>query len=183
MKAHRDWDNGSAWQPTVWEQKWGELGWQSGDCKSEYPAWTEGTCWEERGYSDWESGSQTRTGGASVWTPGNSRGLHPPSWMEIPELADAVSFLIKKLLSSGIPPRSLAKALRDGADLLESDLESEQAPDAKGPTAVVSHTLRLPETSSTMPDGGTINVPETGISAGSPRSIWESPAFIDTSRR
>ena len=83
MKAHPDWDNGSAWQPSVWKQEWAELGWQSGDCKSEYPERTEGTGWEERGYSDWESGSQTKTGGASVWTPGNSRDLHPPSWMEI----------------------------------------------------------------------------------------------------
>ena len=104
--------------------------------------------------------------------------------MEIPELADAVSFLIKKLLSSGIPPRSLAKALRDGADLLESDLESEQAPDAKGPTAVVSHTLRLPETSFNMPDGDPNHAAlMTGISAGSASSIWESKAAIDTSWR
>ena len=78
MKAYRDWCNGSAWQPSAWEQDWAEWRWQSGDCEGEYPEWT-----EERGYSDWESGSQTKTGGASVWTPGNSRDLHPPSWMEI----------------------------------------------------------------------------------------------------
>ena len=102
-----------------------------------------------------------------MWTPGNSRGLHPTSWMEMPDLADAVSFLIQELLSSGIPPGRLAKALRHGVslfgsfaaaigevsdpetreqlsptELLESDLESEQASDAEGSTAVVSHTLR-----------------------------------------
>ena len=87
--------------------------------------------------------------------------------MEIPELADAVSFLIQELLSSGIPRGRLAKALRCGVnvvgsfaaaigevsdpetreqlsptELLESDLESEQASDAEGSTAVVLHILR-----------------------------------------
>ena len=92
-----------------------------------------------------------------MWTPGNSPGLPPPPWMEIPDLADAVSFLIQQLLSSGMAPgcrpkvlRSFATRIRQVSDpetreqlspteLMESDLESEQALHAQGPTAVVSH--------------------------------------------
>ena len=39
--------------------------------------------------------------------------------METPELADAVSSLMQKLLSSGIPPRCLAEALRRGMETPE----------------------------------------------------------------
>ena len=82
--------------------------------------------------------------------------------MDTPELVDAVSFLMQKLLSSGITPRDLAAALRRGvgvfgsfaaaiaeareepspAELVQWDFVSEHASDAGESTAVVSPIVR-----------------------------------------
>ena len=98
--------------------------------------------------------------------------------MDNPELADAVSFLMDQLLSSGFSPERLANALRRGVDVIgsfvaaidkesdsetreqlsptepfEFDLRSEQASISEGAAAVVSQTFGHSQTSFNMPDG------------------------------